>query len=419
MAEMQQTVAELNDLVRGHTEGSQKAIEELKAGWAEHDEQVKLIEQLRADVDKAFEDIRAFSERIISRTTAADGSYKGNFESRDQAKLFGLAVAGICCGKSFAIEELEKSYPEELKSMTTGSDSAGGFLTTEGMMQSVLRLVAMYGVFRRDALTVPMGDGTVKWPKRTGGLTVYCPGEGTAPTASDVTLGLVNLVAQEWLTLTYVSQALAEDSIVAIAELIADEIALAFAAKEDACGFVGDGTATYFGNTGVMEHDDINQLSCSSGDTTFADACGWEYIAGAVGQVYSPILARAKYFMHRTVLWQLVMGQTDSSGNPIVKFGVPGAAVAGGGTVQPTILGYPVEVVESLPDTDDSAVSTDAWMFGSLYHACVLGQRGGIQVARSDDYKFAEGLTTLRGKERIAVRTVMGDAMVKVTTAAS
>ncbi len=420
-AELEKTVAELNDLVRGSVEGSQKAVAELKTIVEAQDARLAAVDQLRKDIDGLSTDFRK-QVKIISTRVGPDPYYRGVFESREQACKFGLTVMARCCGNPKAAERLVKMDPE-LKAMIEGTDVAGGFLVNEEFHAAIIRRVEQYGVFRRNAMFVPMGSDRDIWPKRTGGLTVYCPGEGVAPTESTPTLGVVALTAKQWLTLTAISSQLNEDAAVAIAEFLADEIALAFAMKEDSCGLVGDGTSTYFGVTGVLNHGDTANQACGSGDSTFAEGCKWTYLAGVLGEVPSWALFDGRYYFHRSVFFKNVVGQVDSNGVPIVKFVTAGGEARGAplqlGGATPLLLGFPVELTEVFPAIADDAVSTAFWAFGSLRRGWYLGMRGPMEVARSTEVYFKEGLTAIRGAERVDMVPSAANAMVKTTTAAS
>ncbi len=414
---------ELNDLVRGATEQSKQAVEELRGVVTGFDERLKATQQYREDIDVLAEDLRKFTKQVLARVETPGGGYRGHFASREQARNFGLAILGHCCGASWAREKLAAEGLDFEKAMAEGSDIAGGFVVPDEMVPTVIRRIEVYGSFRRNILVVPMSRDHQTWPKRAGGLTVYCPGEGKAITASDITLGQVALTAKKWCTLTAISSELEEDAAIAVAELIIDEIGLAFAQKEDQCGFIGDATSTYFGITGVLQHADTANLACDSGDTTFAKACQWKYLSGVIGRVPTWAMVQALYFFYRDVFWQYVVGQVDSGGNPIVKFVTAGGEGRGAplqlGGATPLLLGFPVELVDCLPKIADDAVSTASWAFGSLYRSWMMGQRRGIEIAQSREVYFASDQVGIRATERIDIVPSAAEGVCKVTTAAS
>jgi len=416
-------IRELNDLVRGSTLKSDQAIAELRGVVDAHDKALQAQAQLRHDVDAMATDFRKGIKQILARNIdgpTSRGSYRGGFASRDQARHFGLAFLGHVLGMESARKRLAEEGVE-IRAMGEGTDSAGGFLVPEEFQASIIRLVELYGVFRRNVLVVPMSRDRQLWPKRTGGLTVYCPGEGVAPTKSDVTLGQVALTAKKWMTLTAVSRELEEDAAIAIAELVLDEIALALATKEDLCGFKGDGTSTYFGITGVLGHGSTTNQACAATDTTFALACKWKYLTGCIGSLPTWALLRARYYFHRSVFWQHVVGQVDSSGQPIVKFVTTAGSDAplqlGGAT--PLLLGFPVELVDCLPTTADTAISTVAWLFGSLWRSWMLGARREMTIDQSKEFLFDTDQVAVRGVQRVDIVASAAEGVCKTTTAAA
>ena len=83
----------------------------------------------------------------------------------------------------------------------------------------------------------------------------------------------VNLVARKLAVLTRMSSELAEDAIIDLAAWLAEEVAYAFAEKEDDCLFNGDGTSTYGGIQGVLNKlsGKAGAMSATSGVDTFAE----------------------------------------------------------------------------------------------------------------------------------------------------
>ena len=115
-------------------------------------------------------------------------------------------------------------------------------------------------------MIMPMSRDQLTFIKRTGGLTVYLVGENTAGTDSEPTWANIDLNAKEWGTLTYIPRTLEEDAAVEVGELVAFEIAQAFAEKMDDIGFNGDGTSTYFGIRGLRSAlGDINGVDDGGG----------------------------------------------------------------------------------------------------------------------------------------------------------
>jgi HK97 family phage major capsid protein len=61
-------------------------------------------------------------------------------------------------------------------------------------------------------------------------------------------------------------------------------------------------------------------------------------------------------------------------------------------------MGYPVYLTSQMPTS--TAAATTCALFGAFNQAAVLADRGGIRVARSDDFKFLDDKVTLRATSR-------------------
>lgn len=420
---VEQQIKELNELVLGATKASQQAIVDLQAAVKELNEREARIAQLEKDRDLLQQDVRKFTKQMLERAIRPDGSYRGHWASREQSRHFGLIALGFLAGRESA-RKLLIDEGVEVKAMGESTEAGGGFIAPEAFSDELIRNIELYGVFRRNARVVPMSRDTQSWPKRTGGLTVYNPAEAGTITASDLTFSNVSLTAKKFAVLAAFSTELEEDAAIALGELLAEEIALAFATKEDVCGFAGTGAAaTYFGITGVLNHASTVNQACASTDTTFTKGLAWKYLSGAIGQLVEWALMDARYYMHRTNFWSYVVGQVDSSGNPIVKFSYPAMPAAGVpvqlGGVTPLILGFPVELTSALPASSATAISTAYWLFGSLRRGWFLGDRRQIRVERSREAYFTTDQVGVRGTERIDIAAADATAMVKTTTAAS
>jgi HK97 family phage major capsid protein len=96
-----------------------------------------------------------------------------------------------------------------------------------------------------------MAGDTATVPRMLSGATAYFVGRESAPSQSDPAMDNITLTAKNVAAETRLSNDYADDSIINLADLIADEHARAFAQKEDACLFNGDGTSAYGGIVGL------------------------------------------------------------------------------------------------------------------------------------------------------------------------
>lgn len=266
----------------------------------------------------------------------------------------------------------------EKRVMVEAVGASGGALVPTEMEQAIINIRNKYGMARQECRQIDMGSDTMEIPRRTGGLTAYFPSETTATSASDTAWDTVTLTAQEVSCLTRVSKNLAEDSIISIADMLADEVGQAFAAKEDACLVDGDGTNTYGGMVGFR-----TRMSLASGNAgayiqaTANDDQWGEYIIGDIVQVPGILpehsQANAKWYMSR-ICW----GQT------FVRL----AAAVGGSSLQSYTnepvnlgyLGYPVKLYAAMPSATTAYNDVIVFIFGDLSRSTTMGTRRGMSL---------------------------------------
>jgi HK97 family phage major capsid protein len=291
-----------------------------------------------------------------------------------------------------------------MAAMSTSDNAAGGFLVPDAFEASIIRLVEEFGVFQRYASVMPMTSDVTNVPRREGGLTVYYPGEGGDITASDATTGNVKLVANKRATLTALSSELSEDSAISIADFLAAEIATAFAKKQDQDGFLGDGTSTYGGVTGLANALAAGStVDAASGNVSFAtfDLADFENVVSKL-----PVYAdnnNTAWFIHKTGYAKSMLRLLDAAG------GNTNVTLSEGVRSMPMFLGYPVVFTQAMPAAD--AVSTFQAYLGDLSMAAHFGVRRGVTVASDSSVYFASDQIGVRATERCAINVhERGDA---------
>ena len=293
------------------------------------------------------------------------------------------------------------------KGHTESINSAGGFLVPDEFESSLISLRERYGVFRRNARIVPMSSDTKRMPRRKTTLTAYAVGEAAAGTESDQVFDQVNLVAQKFMVLTTASNELNEDAIVNLGDDIANEIAYAFALKEDECGFNGDGTSTYGGIVGVIP--EIEGISSAAG---ISDANIGAYASMTVAKIMEfvaklPAYAdspNCKFYCSKAFYHGCLE-------NAIYQSGGVTASEVKDGQRNPTLLGYPVEFVQVMRKS--YTADTIQCLFGDLSLAAYFGDRRQTSIAFSDSAlnAFEQDEVAVRGTERFDIKCAnLGDA---------
>lgn len=281
-------------------------------------------------------------------------------------------------------------------------NTTGGAIVPEEFEQTIIDMREQYGVLRREARVWPMMRDTLIIPRRTGGLTVYFPGENPSSTitTSDKAFDSVQLVARKMATLTLYSSELAEDAIISIADDLASEIAYAFANKEDDCGFNGTGAAATYGGVfgATVKINDGNHAgsihTAASGNTAFStlDLADFHSVVGKC-----PLYARgnAKWYVSAAGFSDSMERLAYSGGGNTVS------SIQGGTGLM--FLGYPVVLSQVLNATLTADVSAIKLLFGDLRQAVALGSRRGTTVAVSDQRYFEMDQLAIRGTQRVDI----------------
>lgn len=389
----------------------EKAVQELEAIIARQTQQLKAMERSR-DLQAGFATPVKGQQTIIApgddtmyvgygKTTAFLGT-----GGKARAFKVGQFCRAALFGRQDAIDWCKENGVALVKAQSEGVNSAGGVLVPEEMMAEIIVLRETYGVFRKECRVVPMGRDTLNWPRRTGGLTAYFVNENTALTQSQVAFDNVSLTAKKLAVLTLLSTEIAEDAVIAIADFVVNEIAYAFASKEDDCGFNGDGTSTYGGMRGltVLAIDgshNAGKYTAASGHNTFATLDGTD-LTGLMGTLPQYALSNAKFYCSQvafaTTFERLIAA---AGGNSISTLD---------GAIQYRYLGYPIVISQKLPLITTTLTTKAMLFFGDLTKAAAMGERRGVTIRRLEE-RFADtDQIGIMGTERFDINVHdMGD----------
>ena len=289
----------------------------------------------------------------------------------------------------------------EVKAHTEGVNSAGGFLVPEEFETELITLREQYGVFRRNARVRPMSSDTLRLPRRSATLTASFVGEATSGSETTQTFDSILLVAKKVMVLTTVSNELNEDSFVNLADDIAGEIAYAFALKEDQCGFIGDGTSTYGGITGVATAVAAGTSGTNYYEATLTTSANILLTDINATMALLPAYAdtpNCKWYMHKST-WHGGFEKVASAAG-----GTSGREIQEGYRGTPTFFGYPVEFAQVMTSGTYAADNAVA-LFGDLSMAASFGDRRTTEVQISDSAlnAFEQDELAIRGTERFDI----------------
>lgn len=337
--------------------------------------------------------------RSYGRLVAFEKTSQGQM----QAYRAGQWLKATLYGDVNAADWCRKNGVGVRSALSGGVNTAGGALVPEEFERAIIDLREQYGLFRRVCRVTPMGSDTRNIPRRTGGLTAYFVGEGQTGTSSDASWDNVQLVAKKLMVLTRMSSEVSEDAIIDLADTMAQEIAYAFAIKEDTVGFTGTGSATDGGIVGVLVK--ALQTGFSKAKVTASGAGNsCDTLAEITADHLLDMMAAVPQYAKAGSAWYCSPSAQELVFNAI--------KIAGGGTTRdmlsqgdtPRFLGYPIEVSPVLPD-DPSADLTGLVMvaFGNLRQAVTLGDRRGIRVALSNEQYWEQDQIGVKGTERFDI----------------
>ncbi len=327
------------------------------------------------------------------------------------AEKFGKFLRALTRGQVVQCDELQRSWASEaqIKQMTEGTDTAGGYLVPEEFRAEVVRIIPKFGLLRRFARAIPMGSDTLRVPRQTTGVTVSWPGEAKKGTASKPVLGQVQLNAQTAVGLCSYSLEFLQDAGVPVIEYLQTIFAEAFAGEEDLQWLNGSG-APFFG---------VLQVA-GTGSFTPANGGGKSVITGltiddlidTMDVVDKDADEGAIFIFHKKLL--SIMRKVKVTSDYALAPASQGAPA--------TIAGVPYYTSNKMPSV--TAVSTAFAIYGNPRYT-LLGDRQQmtVDVAREGtigaDNLFEQNMQGLRITERISIVTAVPAAYSKLITAAS
>ena len=292
-----------------------------------------------------------------------------------------------------------RDHNVEMRVQTEGINTAGGFVVPDVMERAIIDLRETYGMFRANTRVLPMSTDHTNVPRRSGGVDAYFIGETSAITESEKSWNQVELTAKKLGALTRMSTDLSEDAIINIADDLAQEMAWAFAKKEDECGLDGDGTSTYGGMVGIRTRfvDGTHTFGQVAGVSTFT---AWSHgtlideIIPMMGKLPSYALANAKWYIHPTGKAGLFDSISMAAGGATAREIVEGVR-------SPMFAGYPIVTSAAMPV---APVATEiAFLFGDLSLSSTFGDRRGITIKVSDQRYMEYDQIGIQATERFCI----------------
>ncbi len=368
----------------------------------------KTIEKAAAVTEEA-----PVESRKVPAIPVSHGPLKA-FRSAESAYRAGMHLRGYVFGDAEA-RRWCLDHGVESRAQAGGVNSLGGVLTSPELSNEIIRLVEEYGVFPQFARRVPMNSDTLNIARRTGGLAARPVGENAEVLASDVTFDNVELVAKIWGVANRVPNSLLEDSVIDLADLMAVEIAQAFAEAVDNAGFVGDGTSTYHGVEGITKK--IVKAAHSASVVSTTDSTEDQY-SELTMKNFTDLVAKLPIYARRNARFFI---SPAGWGSAMLRLAMlPGGASGPGGNSSSDVaagfgerfLGYPVTLVHSMHSSLADSSGEVACLFGDLSQAAVYGERRAIQIRTASEryIEYDQTLTFATTRNAMVVHDVGSDS---------
>jgi HK97 family phage major capsid protein len=375
------------------------------------EEKAEMIKAL-AEVPVASEnvEVKKMSDIIIPSSSSFKNVKGFSPDSRAEKEKMGYAFGQLAkmVGRNDRKAHqwlVENGYYTKGQNETTDAD--GGFLVPQILAREVIFLRDQYGVMRQNARVMGMSSDNLNVPKNTASTTAYWPAENTNITASQVTFANVQILAKKLAILTQVSSELQEDSIVDVGATLAQDMAYVMAYNEDLATFLGDGTSTYGGITGVVPAiAAVNGGANAGWIYTGADVTGdWNAttladlrkLTAAIPQ-YADRPGECAFYMNRAFFQQVVCNDLDAlSGNGFFDLtAAPGP--------NPTLFGYPVIYTQVLSQDPTPAADTPLALFGNMSTGAIMGSRRDLRIQVSDQAGFISDSLFFRATSRFGFK---------------
>ena len=275
-----------------------------------------------------------------------------------------------------------------MKALSEGTDSAGGFLVPEQFAAGIEQTALESAIVRPLARKMPMTTDTLNYPivKDTthsssvhGGIIAYWTEEAGSKTVGQPTFGRIKLIAKKLTGFTYASDELLEDSAVSLEALLIKLFGDGITWFEEEAFWQGNGAGQPLGimNSGALItpfRATVSQVALADLGSIMARFDGNLYGKSTVWVANKAVLPYLIQLGSTYVTWMSIAGQKV----PGALFGIPLAF-----SEHQATLGSVGDI--GLYDLDQY----------------IIGDRKGLKVDRSVEYRFNTDETTWRFVKRV------------------
>jgi len=372
----------------------------------------KLFKKVKGELNEELTDsLKTVIKEMLELKEKKAGIYNKEIQKSEIRKKVNANLREFC--KSLIKQDVKK-----LKELTTDDSGTpyGGYVVDSELSAEIRHLITEYGVARREMTTIQLSKNSYKANNLVTDVVAFWTDEASVIKSSEVVLGQKTLELEKLAVIVAMTNELLDDEEIDLMSFIGGRVAEAFARMEDEAFFIGDGTPTYGGFTGLLNDTNLNEVTMSGTSILNIDA---DDLIDMVDETPQGALNNGKYYMHRSIM-SLIRKLQSTDGIYIYQ------APSERGPA--TIWGYPVVLVEVMPSKSDDAEDTSFVLFGDMKKATILGSKGGLKMALfntgsirnvandADINLLTTDRQAVRWTERVGYIRIIPTALTKLTT---
>jgi HK97 family phage major capsid protein len=243
-----------------------------------------------------------------------------------------------------------------LHTTSTSDTPKAGYLLPKPFLAEVFVVVEQYGVARRLFRPVPMTSKTLDLKNISSKPTAVWADEGDNITASDLVFAEGQMALKKLAALTSWTTELEEDQAIALLPIAMQLFGEAFMQKEDAAGLVGDGTGSFGGHTGILNLAGATIVTMGSGLTAGNDVAE-THVRAAKNALTLARRVDARWIMHYSFHEHIAQFE-NAAGFRVFQENISGNA-------PDSLLGFPIEYSEEMPDIDSVGANERFMILGA------------------------------------------------------
>jgi len=286
------------------------------------------------------------------------------------------------------------------KAMSVGTATAGGYLVPDAFESDVIKALAEYDSIRNYVRQVNVA-GQVKgdWPTSTT-VTCYWPGENTAITESNPTIGRVQWDCNELSGLSKLSAKLFRNEQVDLIGLLVELFSDAFRAEENKKFILG---------TGSSQPKGITQETLSNSTAQAGATLAYSDLVNLYFSLDERYRMNAHWFMNDTV-FAGVFKLTDNNGRPIFQARLAEA-------IPRSIFGRPVHINNNLPggSSSDAEIYFGDPGYYALFDENIMAVAMSSEAGDDTGGAFSSNQVWVRVIESIDAKMLLTDAWAELT----